>query len=152
MTEKRWFRILLVDDEPGIVQALRRELATVGNEISGYRSEGFTEPQQALARARESSFDAVITDFRMPEMNGLEFLEALAAIQPDCISLVLSGQTDMSSLVAMVNRVHIFSFIQKPWESEVLLGTLARALEHRDALLEQRRVANVMHHISDYMP
>ena len=46
----------------------------------------------------------------------------------------------------------VFAFIEKPWQAELLLGTLARALEHRDALLEQRRVASVMHHISDYMP
>ncbi len=152
MTEKRWFQVLVVDDEPGIVQALRRELTRIGDAVSGYAVEGFTDPAAAVERARTKAFDAVITDFRMPGMNGLEFLHALAQIQPDCVSLVLSGQTDMASLVAMVNQTHIFSFIEKPWREEVLLDALARALIQRDNMLEQRRIAGVMHHLSDYLP
>ena len=130
--------ILVVDDELSILHAVERELK--GRRLGRYAFTvaGFTDPRQALVAAERQTFDAVISDFRMPGMDGLEFLKALAAIQPDCPRLVLSGQTDMDSLVRMVNETHIYRFIAKPWDDAQLLLALHAAPEAVDG--QQRRV------------
>ena len=137
-------RVLVVDDELNIVSAVRRELSTPPLGRYRYEVEGFSEPAQALERARSQSFDAVISDYRMPGMSGLEFLKALAAIQPECARLVLSGQTDMDGLVKMVNETHIYRFIPKPWHDYFLKSSVAQAIEFNLALQENRRLAGVV--------
>lgn len=129
--------ILVVDDEAGIVNAVRRELST-GNQ--GYVIETFTNPVEALERARVQRFQAVLADYRMPEMDGVAFLKALYALQPDCARIVLSGQTDMDALVRMINETHIFRFIAKPWNGDFLRSSLAQALAFRAANIENRRL------------
>lgn len=136
--------ILVVDDEQGIVNAIRRELLTPPLGRFRYTVEGHTDPRAALARAREIEFEVVITDYRMPEMDGLEFLKALHSIQPECVRVVLSGQTDMDALVRMVNETHIYRFIPKPWSTYFLKSTLAQAVEFRRVLRENTRMAQAL--------
>jgi DNA-binding NtrC family response regulator len=107
-----------------------------------YETEGFTDPVLALERAQSASFDAAICDYRMPGMDGLEFLISLRRLQPDCARLVLSGQTDMEALTVMVNKAHIYHFIAKPWHDYYLKSLLARALDHSAAIVEHRRLAS----------
>lgn len=137
-------RVLVVDDELNIVSAVRRELCTPPLGRYRYEVEGFSDPAQALDRARNQDFDVVISDYRMPGMSGLEFLTALAAIQPDCARLVLSGQTDMSGLVKMVNETHIYRFIPKPWHDYFLKSSVAQAIEFNAALHDNRRLAGLV--------
>lgn len=133
--------ILVVDDELGILHAVERELK--GRSLGRYTFTvaGFTDPRQALAAAERQTFDAVISDFRMPGMDGLEFLKALALVQPDCPRLVLSGQTDMDNLVRMVNETHIYRFIAKPWPAYMLQAALTQAIDYARTLAENRRLA-----------
>jgi len=135
------YQILLVDDEPGVVHAVQRELT--GRSLTNRQFEvaGYTDPHQALVAAASRHFDAVISDFRMPGMDGLEFLTALAELQPDCARLVLSGQTDMEHLIRMVNETHIYRFIPKPWPSYVLQGIVGQAIDYTRTLIENRRLA-----------
>lgn len=137
-------RVLAVDDEPNIISAVRRELCTPPLGRYRYDVEGFTEPAKALERARNQEFDAVISDYRMPGMSGLDFLKALAPIQPDCARLVLSGQTDMAALIRMVNETHIYRFIPKPWHDYFLKSSVAQAIEFGGALRESRRLAGLV--------
>lgn len=143
MTDNLSKRILVVDDEVNIVSAVRRELESAPFLRYRYDVEGFSDPGQALERARVQRFDAVISDYAMPGMNGLEFLKALAALQPDCARLVLSGRTDMDALVRMVGETHIYRFIPKPWDGHHLKGALAQALDYAGTLIEYRRLANL---------
>lgn len=146
--------ILVVDDELGILHAVERELK--GRSLGRYAFvvAGFTDPRQALAAAERQTFDAVISDFRMPGMDGLEFLRALAAIQPDCPRLVLSGQTDMDSLVRMVNETHIYRFIAKPWPVYLLQAAIAQAIDYAETLAENRRLAEAarQRQLSELLP
>jgi DNA-binding NtrC family response regulator len=135
------FHILVVDDESGIVNAVRREIAGSRSGGQYYEVEAFTDPVAALERARTREFHAVLADYRMPGMDGIAFLKALRALQPDCARIVLSGQTDMDALVRMINETHIFRFIAKPWSSEFLDSSLAQALAFRAANIENRRLA-----------
>lgn len=143
MEGKQIRRILVVDDEPNIVSAVQRELNAAPQIRYQYAVEGFTDPAQALERARNHMFDAVICDYRMPGMDGLAFLKALTAIQPDCARLVLSGQTDMDALARMVNETHIYRFVPKPWHDYYLKGSLAQALDYAGVLQENRRLAEM---------
>ncbi|MBI5922215.1 MAG: response regulator [Betaproteobacteria bacterium] len=137
-------RILVVDDESNVVKAVARELNSPPFVRYRYQVEGFTDPQRALELAREQTFDAVICDYRMPGMDGLEFLRALALIQPDCICLVLSGQTDREALIHMINEIHIYRFIPKPWHDYYLKGSLYQAIDYGAALSENRRLSKIL--------
>ena len=137
-------RILVVDDESNVVKAVTRELNSPPFVGYRYQVEGYTDPQQALERTREQAFDAVISDYRMPGMDGLEFLSALALIQPDCVSLVLSGQADREALIHLINETHIYRFIPKPWHDYYLKGSLYQAIDFGDALSEHRRLSKLV--------
>lgn len=134
-------RVLVVDDEPNIVSAVRRELNTPPLGRHRYEVEGFSDPLKALERARVQEFDVVVSDYRMPGMDGFAFLKAIAALQPECARLVLSGQTDMDALAKMVNETHIYRFIPKPWHDYFLKSSVAQACEYNAALRENRRLA-----------
>jgi DNA-binding NtrC family response regulator len=136
--------ILVVDDEQNIVNAIRRELTSPPYGRFRYAIEGFSEPQAALERAKEKEFEVVLTDFRMPGMDGLEFLKQLHSIQPDCARVVLSGQTDLESLVRMINQTHIYRFIPKPWSSYFLKSTIAQAIDWRRTYRDNRRMAKLL--------
>jgi len=138
------YQVMIVDDEASIVSAVRRELSTPPLGRYRYEIEGFTEPAAALERARTKKFDAVISDYRMPGMDGLEFLKALAALQPECARLVLSGQTDMEGLIRMVNETHIYRFIPKPWHDYFLKSSLSQAIAYASAVTENKRLANLV--------
>lgn len=144
MDAKQHRRVLVVDDEPNIVSAVQRELNSPPFVRYSYTVEGHTDPAQALARAREQAFDAVISDYRMPGMDGVDFLKAFAALQPDCPRIVLSGQTDMDALIRMINETHIYRFIPKPWHDYYLKGSVAQALDHGGVLRENRRLAGLV--------
>lgn len=137
-------RILVVDDEPGIVNAVRRELTMPPLGRHSYEVEAFTNPAAALERARIQQFDVVLSDYRMPEMTGLDFLKAMGKEQPDCVRVVLSGQTDLDALIRMINETHIYRFIPKPWSSYFLKSTLAQAVDFRRANVENRRLAQAL--------
>jgi DNA-binding NtrC family response regulator len=136
--------VLVIDDEQGIVNAIRRELSTPPLGRYRYAVEGFTDPAAALQRAKEKEFEVVITDFRMPQMDGLEFLKQLHVIQPDCMRLVLSGQTDMAALVEMINQTHIYRFIPKPWSGYFLKSSVMQAIDFRSTEITNRRMAKVL--------
>jgi response regulator RpfG family c-di-GMP phosphodiesterase len=85
-----------------------------------------------------------ISDFRMPEMDGIEFLKGAKALQPDAARLILSGYADLNALLRAVNEVGIERFIGKPWNDYDLMSAIGQALAHRELLLENRELANLV--------
>lgn len=139
------YRIMLVDDEENILNALRRVLAgDHGHEGEAYKLtvETFSVPQDALKRAEDVAFDLVVSDFRMPLMNGVEFLKALRKIQPNAARIILSGYADLEGLVGAINEAQIFRFINKPWNDFDLKSAIGQALDYRGLLLENQRLAD----------
>lgn len=134
------YRIMVVDDEDYILKALNRILGAQDN----WEVETYTDPVEALKRARTTVFDAVITDFRMPEMDGIEFLRALRDIQPDTIRILLTGVIDIDTLMSAINQASAFRFVPKPWEDEQLLESIRDGLKFRDILLENRILAQTV--------
>lgn len=140
------YRIMLVDDEPNVLHALRRVFSSFPLEESGgsrFHVEIFTSPVEALKRAGDGdAFDLVISDCRMPGMDGVAFLEAFRNIQPHAERMILSGYADLEALVGAINQAQIFRFIAKPWHDYELKAMVTQALAHHDLLMENQRLAD----------
>jgi len=139
-------RILLIDDEPAVLASLNRLLRHTPLVVSGQptpvKVETFTSGREALARACEHGFDLVISDYRMPEMNGVEVLKRLRELQPDCARVILSGYTDLNGLIGAINEARIDRFIAKPWNDFELTTALGQILEIRALRMENEALAN----------
>ena len=125
------YRVLLVDDEPNILNALRRCLASIDvGELDGeaLKVEAFTSPALALERSEEQEFDLVVSDYRMPGMDGVEFLSAMMELQPAVPRVICSGYADRDAIIAAVNEVRLARFIGKPWVDEELAAAVVALL------------------------
>lgn len=134
-------RLMLLDNEVNVLHALQRSMRSLFSEKE-LRVEAFTDPEQALLRLGEMSFDAIVSDYLMPSINGVEFLKAAKKIQPDVVRLILSASTEFTTAMAALNEAEAFRFIVKPWSNEQLKETLLLAFERRDGMLEERRLAD----------
>lgn len=134
--------ILMLDDEPYVVAALRRTLrGPLGSQVS---IESFTDPHAALARIDEQAFDLVMSDFRMPLMDGVQFLRFARELQPQSVRMVVSASTDMSAVMGAVNDVGVFRYVLKPWTTDLLIEDVCAALALSHAQREQQRLAEAM--------
>lgn len=129
-------RILCVDDEKNILQALERSFLDDDYEIVSASSGA--EGLQALEGS--GPFQVVISDYRMPVMNGVEFLKNVFGRWPDTVRLVLSGYADVGAIVAAINEGHIYKFIPKPWNDEELRLTIQKSLEHYNLQEKHRQL------------
>lgn len=119
--------LLLLDDEPNITRALARVLRT-----EGYRILVTNSPFEAFDLLATHDVQVIISDQRMAEMSGIEFLSRVKEMYPDVVRIVLSGYTDLRVVTQAVNRGAIYKFLAKPWEDDELRAEVARAFdEHR---------------------
>jgi YesN/AraC family two-component response regulator len=139
-------RILIVDDDESILKALRRLLiltpCTIGETSEKLQVDYFTSPLEALEKARNTAYALVLSDYRMPQMNGVQLLRALREIQPDAARLILSGYADLNGLISAINEAGISRFISKPWNDYELIATLGQVLTLRELTLENQRLAD----------
>jgi len=139
-------RILLVDDESGVLNALSRVLKlsplVVRGEALCPKVDAFTSPVEALSRAATTAYDVVISDVRMPEMDGVAVLRKMRELQPDCARVILSGYTDLNGLIAAINEARIDRFIAKPWNDFELVSALSQILEIRALRMENEALAD----------
>lgn len=139
-------RILIVDDDESILKALRRLLAltpcTAGEQTFKLTIDCFTSPEDALEKARHTAYALALSDYRMPGMNGVQFLKAMREIQPDASRLILSGYADLNGLIGAINEAGICRFISKPWNDYELTATLGQVLAMRELALENQRLAD----------
>ena len=109
-------KILLVDDEKAILSALRRVLRTKGFEI--YAVESGAEALELLANTK---VDLIISDMRMPQMDGATFLKAARESYPAIKRVLLTGYADMESTTKAINDGGIFGYLSKPWDANQLI-------------------------------
>lgn len=131
-------RLMIVDDEEHILSALKRSLMRG----TDWQIELFSSGREALKRAHETDFDLFLSDYRMPAMNGVEFLVEVKALQPEAMRVILSGYSDLDGLLKGINEAEIYRFINKPWQDYDLRCTIEQALKHRAMLVENRRLAD----------
>ncbi len=127
--------VLCVDDEPNILAALRRVLR-------GARHAVLTAAggAQALALLEREPVDVVISDMRMPGLDGAQLLETVARRWPQVVRLMLTGHADMPSTLAAINRGQVFRYLQKPWNEVELVGAVEQGLERLALQRETQRL------------
>ncbi len=135
MTEEA--RILCVDDEKNVLKALRRLFHEEDYEI--FLAESGSEGLAILEE--HDDIDLIISDYRMPGMNGVDFLREVYNRWPDTVRIVLSGYADTAAVVEAVNLGHIYKFIPKPWNDEEVLATVHSGLETKDLRKQNDRLS-----------
>ena len=118
--------LLFVDDEANILSSLKRLFRPFGYRI--FTAEGGA---QALEIMERESVDLVISDMRMPEMNGAQFLEKVNEKWPETVRILLTGHSEISSTIDAINRGHIFRYISKPWEDNDIVLSIKQALRQK---------------------
>jgi response regulator RpfG family c-di-GMP phosphodiesterase len=128
-------RILLVDDEPSLLDGLRRQLRR------DFSVEVATSGAEGLIQIRENGpFVVVVSDFRMPNMDGAAFLAAARSASPDTTRILLSGQADLTGTAAVVNEGQVFRMLLKPITPEVLTAALRDGVAHHHMVVAEREL------------
>ena len=137
-------KLVIVDDEPNVLNALRRMCLNhdAPPAIPDPQVMTFTSPVQALAYLRDHRVDLVISDFRMPEMDGASFLQQVRSLQPNSARIIISAYADVQGIMRAINDAGIFQFVSKPWCDEELKTAIVRVLAHRALLVENQKLAN----------
>lgn len=121
------YKIMVVDDEPANLRLLERlfrgdyEIVTAGSGV------------EALRVLQQHDIALVITDQRMPDMTGIELLKRTASLRPHLVRIILTGYTDVETLVEAINSGLVYKYVTKPWSNEELRLTVSRALEHYES-------------------
>ena len=131
-------KLLLVDDEENILRSLRRVLRRGAWEI-----ETAPDAESALKLFERFQPAVVISDFRMPGMNGVDFLTRVKELLPQSQRIMLTGQADQQAIEEAINRSEVFRFISKPWNDAQLILTVRSAFEQHALLADNHRLAEL---------
>ncbi|GLK88464.1 HD domain-containing phosphohydrolase [Pseudomonas turukhanskensis] len=129
------YTVLLVDDEVAILNSLKRLLRSQPYDVLLAEN-----GQQALELLDKRPVDLVISDARMPTMDGATLLAEIHRRHPDTLRILLTGYTDMTMLAKAINEGRIYRYISKPWDDDELLLTLKQALSHQHSEKERVRL------------
>ena len=128
-------RILVVDDEEAILETMAFTFE------DDYEVLTSASPRDALVLLeREGPVAVVISDQRMPEMTGVEFLARVFALHPTTVRIILTGFADMDAIIRAINDGHVYAYITKPWEPDLLKQVVRRAVDHHALAVENERL------------
>ncbi len=136
-TPENEVKILLVDDEVNITKALRRLLMDV-DEYDVHIANSGQEGLELLAE--EPDVGVIVSDQRMPEMTGVEFLQQARKLVPDAVRILLTGYADIEASIAAINEGAVFRYLTKPWDDEKLLAAIAEAAHNYWLVAENKRL------------
>lgn len=132
--------VLFVDDELGVLNALERALF-----VEDYRCVFASSGMEALKIMEEEAVSVIVSDMRMPGMDGLKLLKVVKEKYPDVVKIVLSGYAQISQVLSTVNQVDIFKFILKPWDTELeLKPILQQAIEYYNLQQESKKTKDAL--------
>lgn len=126
--------ILLVDDEDMVITSIRAFLQLE----TEYDVHGFTSPEEAARLMETHPVDAVVTDYLMPKMNGIQLLARAKQLQPEAARVLLTGHADKQSAIQAINDIGLYQYLEKPWDNSQLLLVIQSAIE-RTTLLRSLR-------------
>lgn len=128
-------RVLFVDDEPNVLDGIRRQLR------KRYDVHTAIGPEEGLALIRDGElFEVVVSDMKMPGMNGAEFLSVVRDESPESVRMILSGQSELDTAIRAINEGSIFRFLTKPCSPEVLIRGVDLALEQSRLIRVEREL------------
>jgi CheY-like chemotaxis protein len=146
MTEPSRPRILVVDDEEAILETMT---FTFEDEYEVYTS---TDARRALELLDEKApITVVLTDQRMPNMSGVEFLTEVCRRHPATVRIILTGFADMNAIIEAINDGHVYAYISKPWEPDHLKQVMKQAVSHYELSIENERLLTDLKHANVYL-
>lgn len=133
--------VLFVDDEESILELAQALLEQQGIDIITTAS-----PQKALELVRKREIAVMVSDNRMPGLNGIELLSRVKLMSPDTVKILMTGYADLQTAVDAINRVEVFRFVAKPWDNRQLIEVVEDALKRYRLItsLRQGDEANVL--------
>jgi signal transduction histidine kinase len=134
MPNERRHTLLIVDDEPDVLDSLRYLFHR------RYRVHTATGAEAALELLRQEPIQLILSDQRMPGMSGDEFLARAREIAPDAIRMLFTGYADIQAVTNAINRGEIYRYVLKPWDSNDLELMIRQAAEQYDLLADRRRL------------
>ncbi|BBO67110.1 hypothetical protein DSCA_10400 [Desulfosarcina alkanivorans] len=133
--EKKERTLLCIDDEQNILNALKRLLRK-----ETFRVLTGNSGREGLKILSENEVHVVVSDQRMPEMNGTEFLKKVKDAYPEAIRIILTGYTDVDSISEAINEGHLYKFFLKPWNDQNLKLEIRQAMEQYDLVQDNKRL------------
>lgn len=118
-------KVLIVDDDPNIIHLCKKLLRAAGLDVCGVG-----RGQEAIQLCRQTAFDLLLLDFKMPDLDGLEVLRQVRQIQPDVVAIFITGYGTMETAVEAM-RLGAQEFMLKPFEGDVLMAKVQQVLAHR---------------------
>lgn len=125
--------LLVVDDDPNILASIRRLLRSQGYHVLTAGS-----AREAMELLASHQVQVILSDQRMPEMSGTELLQRVKQMHPDTVRIVLSGYTELQSVIAAINEGALYKFLTKPWDDDQLRRHVREAFEYYDAIIKPR--------------
>jgi DNA-binding NtrC family response regulator len=128
--------IVIVDDEEMVLTSLNSFLSLE----TEYVVKSFLNPEKALEFIKENEVDLVLSDYLMPEMDGISFLAEVREVRPEVPRIILTGYADKENAIKAINEVGLFQYIEKPWDNDDLLIILRNGIERKQLMnqLEQK--------------
>ena len=146
MTANKRQVVIIVDDEEMVLTSLSSFLALE----TDYEVMTFTEPAKALEHIGGNGIHLVISDYLMPEMDGISFLGKVRDLKPEVPRVLLTGYSDKENAIKAINEVGLFQYIEKPWDNDQLHIIVRNALEKQQLLADlQEKVAQISKAHSD---
>jgi len=128
-------KLLFVDDEENVIKSLTRLFQDEGYDI-------YTAPDgiKGIKLIDEHEFSLILSDYRMPEMDGVEFLKLAKAKSPDTVRMILTGFADVDVAISAINEGEVYKFAEKPWKNENLKVQVKRAVEYYELIKERKEL------------
>jgi len=127
MSDNQPYVVAVIDDEPMVTQSIKNFLALE----TDYEVLVFNSPREAIDSLRDKQADVVISDYLMPDLNGIELFLQLKEIQPHATRILLTGYADKENAIKAINDVGLYQYIEKPWENEDLKLVIRNGIEKR---------------------
>ena len=125
-------KILVVDDETMVTKTLKTLL-----KLEGYSNVyAFNDPKDALDWLKNNTCAVIVSDFIMPDMNGIEFLLKAKEINPDTTQILLTGYADKENAIKAINEVGIFKYIEKPWNNDDIILNIKNGIERTNLKIQ----------------
>lgn len=142
-------RLLILDDDKLVTSSLKSLFLLEGFSDVVY----FNDPKEALTYLKENQRDVIVSDFKMPEMSGLEFLIEARKMYPHASMILLTGYADKEDAIKTINEVGLYKYIEKPWDNDELIINIKNAYERSQLVLtleeKNKKLEQYSNHLED---